>query len=424
MFLKQFNVNSNQYKTKNFKGVISLLAGNSISKIILILGGVLLAKLYGPENYGVYSVFLSYIMILPALSNLELNNIAIMQMDGRNVRNIFSAALLAGWVIVVGIVCIIYLLKQFNIIHFALSDLLLFLCGVGGIFTGWNFSQHALFTKYKLFKQVSVSLIIASIFSVVFQGFFYLIGWHENGLIYGWLMGLAASFLYNFRVAKGRWNKIDFPLLKISLKKNINIVKYAYTSTAINILANNILPILVLIYFTKLEVGVYAMAIKILATPFEMISKSVSNIYFQRAVNLFRHNSKQLLHLTKKLSLISSLLIFVYLILMNTIGIYLLEFIFTGNEWIGLRKFTLILSVWILARSFMGPVADVMVVINRNQYSLIFNIYLFLINLIAIYLGVQYQSFEVCLCIFAIFSALGYFIQWIAVINDLKKMAK
>lgn len=424
MDLKQFHINSKQFRTKNFKGVISLLAGNTVSKVVLILSGLILVKYYGPENYGVYTVFLSYIVILPALSNLELNNIAIMQRDSKNVRNVFSAALLASLFIITLLVSLVFILKKTGIIQLELSDPLLILCGAGGILTGWNLSQNALFTKYKLFRQMSASLIIASVFSVVFQGIFYLMDWKENGLIYGWLIGLTAAFLYNLRVSKNRWDKVNLAALKTSVRKNINIVKYAYTSTALNTLANNILPILILIYFTKLEVGVYAMAIKVLATPLDLLSKSVSKVFFQKAVSIYHHDKKSLNKLSKKVSFTGFFLVLGYVILINTIGIYLLEFIFEGDEWIGLRAYILIMTLWILARSFINPISEIMVVINRNQYSLIFNVYLFLVNLAAIYFGVRYDSFMVCLSVFSIFSSLGYFIQWLAVMWDLKKLAE
>lgn len=424
MDLKQFHINSKQFRTKNFKGVISLLAGNTVSKVVLILSGLILVKYYGPENYGVYTVFLSYIVILPALSNLELNNIAIMQRDSKNVRNVFSAALLASLFIITLLVSLVFILKKTGIIQLELSDPLLILCGAGGILTGWNLSQNALFTKYKLFRQMSASLIIASVFSVVFQGIFYLMDWKENGLIYGWLIGLTAAFLYNLRVSKNRWDKVNLAALKTSVRKNINIVKYAYTSTALNTLANNILPILILIYFTKLEVGVYAMAIKVLATPLDLLSKSVSKVFFQKAVSIYHHDKKSLNKLSKKVSFTGFFLILGYVILINTIGIYLLEFIFEGDEWIGLRAYILIMTLWILARSFINPISEIMVVINRNQYSLIFNVYLFLVNLAAIYFGVRYDSFMVCLSVFSVFSSLGYFIQWLAVMWDLKKLAE
>jgi O-antigen/teichoic acid export membrane protein len=417
-------INKKQFQTKNFKGVVSLLAGNTISKTILTIGGLVLAKFYGPESYGVYSVFLSYIVILPALSNLQLDNVLMLQKGSKDVRNIFSGTVIIISILTSLIVSIVCFLKIFNLIKLDLPLFVIILCGIGGILTGWNLSQNALFTKYKLFKHISFALILASVVSIVFQTIFFLFNFTENGLIYGWIVGLAASFLYNLNVSKERWQKVDFKKFRENVSQHINIVKYSYTSVTINTIANNILPILVISYFGKLEVGVYAMAMKVLSTPLVLMASSITKVYFQKSVTLFHHDRKGLQNLTLRVSAMSFIVILIFVLLVNTIGIYILEMIFSGNEWIGLRKYLLVLSIWILARSAINPIASIVVVINKNQYSLIFNVYLLIVNLIAIYVGVYYQNFEYCLYIFSIFSSLGYFIQLIAVFIDLKKLAK
>lgn len=420
----KLRINTNQYKTKNFKGVISMLAGNTVSKIILTVGGIYLAKYYGPESYGIYSVFLSYIVILPALTNLQLDNVLILQKVSKDVRNVFSGTLLIIFILTIFIVGIICLAKFTGIVDIYLPYYMLVICGIGGILSGWNLSQNALFTKYKLFRQISTAFILTSMFSVIFQTIFYLLGWQENGLIYGWLVGLVASFIYNLRVSKDRWDKVDVLNFKKSVNENINIIRYSYTSTALNTLANNILPLLVVSYFTTLEVGVYGMSIKILSTPLVLMASSISKVYFQKSVTLYHHNRKGLLNLTYRVCSYSFIIILVFVILLNTLGIYILEMFFTNNEWIGLRENLLILSIWILARSAINPIASIMVVINRNQYSLMFNCYLLIVNLIAIYVGIHYNNFTYCLYIFSIFSSLGYIIQLIAILIDLNKLSK
>lgn len=420
--MNPFNINSKQFSSKNFKGVISLFAGNGISKGILIIGGLILAKYYGAANFGIYGVFLSYVAILPALSNLELNNIAIMQRDIGNVRNVFSASLWTTFFITSIIVFIIYFLKKAGIINLELDDFVLLLCGIGGVISGWNVSQNTLFTKYRIFKQIATSVVVGSVFSVSAQFIFFFVGWKESGLIYGAIIGMIATFLFNLNVSKERWDKVKIPSLLASAKENINIVKYVYPSTAIDAIANNILAILLLAFFTKPEVGVYAMAIKVLGTPQDIINSSISQVYFPKAVSLYHYSKAQLYRLTRKVSTAGFLLTLVYLILINTIGIYFLELILSGSQWSGLRESLLILSIWILTRSLLYPIYAVMVVIDKTRYLLWFNILLFLINLISVYFGVMYQSFTVCLYIFAISSAAGYFIQWAGVMYDLKKL--
>lgn len=396
-----------QFKTKNFRGVLSLLAGNSIARVTTTLGGVLLANYYGPESFGIYNVFLSYILILSILSSFRIDSIMILLKDYKQIRNLFSGALLvillSNFVIISGM----SLLQAFHLVRFDVSYYVLFLCGIGSILTGWNLSQYYLFTKYKLFKQISFAFALASITSVAFQTLFYFIELRENGLIYGWMVGLAASFIYNIRVSRSRINKVNFKLLQKSIKKNIKIVKYTYPSDSINSIANNIMPILIVTYFTTTEVGVYAMAFKILSTPLVLLASAVGGVYFQRAANLYGVDNRTLEKLTYKVILSNIGLISLFVILMNTIGIYILE-LFFKEGWEELRAYLLALSFWIVARSAWSAISDLDAVLRRNQISLIFNIYLLAVNFVGLYYGVYKNDFIYSAWSFSILSGIGY----------------
>lgn len=402
-------INRKQFQTKNFKGVLSLLAGNTISKVIVTIGGMILANYYGPESYGFYSVFLSYVLILPVLSGLRLDNIMILQRGSREVRNLFSGIVVISFLLTFLLVTVMIILKLLNVFSFQMSYFLLFLTGLGAVLTAWNLTQNNMFTKYKLFKQISTAFVISSVFSVVFQAIFYFVGLTDNGLIYGWIVGLIASFLYNLRVSKGQIIKVNVPMFRQSVKDHIEIVKFTYPSDSLNAIANNILPILVIFYFTSAEVGLYGMAFKILSVPLVLLSGSVSRVYFQKAVSLNHSNKKDLEKLTYKVIISNVAIIFAFVVFINTVGIYLLD-LFLKDAWDGLGAYVLALSFWILARSAMNPIAPLVVVLKKNHYSLIFNIYLLLSNLIAIYLGVLKNDFLYCVWVFSVLSGIGYLV--------------
>ncbi len=412
-------INRKQFQTKNFKGVLSLLAGNTISKVIVTIGGMILANYYGPESYGFYNVFISYVLILPVLSGLRLDNIMILQRGSREVRNLFSGIVVISFLLTFLLVTVMAILKLLNVFSFQMSYFLLFLTGLGAVLTAWNLTQNNMFTKYKLFKQISTAFVISSVFSVVFQAIFYFVGLTDNGLIYGWIVGLIASFLYNLRVSKGQIIKVDVPMFRQSVKEHIEIVKFTYPSDSLNAIANNILPILVIFYFTSAEVGLYGMAFKILSVPLVLLSASVSRVYFQKAVSLNHNNKKNLEKLTYKVILSNVAIIFAFVIFINTLGIYLLD-LFLKDSWDGVGSFILALSFWILARSAMNPIAPLVVVLKKNHYSLIFNIYLLLVNFIGIYFGVMKNDFLYCVWIFSILSGIGYLVLLGTILNKLR----
>ena len=416
-------INHKQFQTKNFKGVLSLLAGNTISKIIVTIGGLILANYYGPDSYGIYNVFLSYILILPVLAGFRLDNIMILQKGSKEIRNLFSGIVTITLFMTVLMISVMAVLKLSGLASFQMSFFVLILTGIGAVLTGWNTSQNNLFTKFRLFKQISTAFVISSVVAVIFQAVFYVSGFTENGLIYGWILGLTASFLYNVRVSKGQLIKVNIPVFKQSVKEHLEIVKFTYPSDSINAIANNIMPILILLYFTQAEVGIYGMAFKILSVPLVLLSGSVSRVYFQKAVSLNHSDKRGLEKLTHKVIFSNVAIIFGFVLLINTVGIYLLD-LFLKESWDGLGSYVLALSFWILARSAMNPIASLVVVIKKNHYSLIFNIYLLLVNFIGIYIGVQQNDFLYCVWIFSILSGIGYLVLLGMVLYNLKKNVK
>lgn len=416
-------INHKQFQTKNFKGVLSLLAGNTISKIIVTIGGLILANYYGPDSYGIYNVFLSYILILPVLAGFRLDNIMILQKGSKEIRNLFSGIVTITLFMTVLMISVMAVLKLSGLASFQMSFFVLILTGIGAVLTGWNTSQNNLFTKFRLFKQISTAFVISSVVAVIFQAVFYVSGFTENGLIYGWILGLTASFLYNVRVSKGQLIKVNIPVFKQSVKEHLEIVKFTYPSDSINAIANNIMPILILLYFTQAEVGIYGMAFKILSVPLVLLSGSVSRVYFQKAVSLNHSDKRGLEELTHKVIFSNVAIIFGFVLLINTVGIYLLD-LFLKESWDGLGSYVLALSFWILARSAMNPIASLVVVIKKNHYSLIFNIYLLLVNFIGIYIGVQQNDFLYCVWIFSILSGIGYLVLLGMVLYNLKKNVK
>lgn len=410
-----------QLATNNTRGVLSLLAGNTTARIVTTVGGLVLANYYGAESYGVFSVFLSYILIISILSSLRIDSMIALLRDTKQIINLFNGALLTILAANFAIVSIISLLKYFGIIQLDLSYYLLLLIGFGSTLTAWNLSQFFLFTKYKLYKQISFSFALSAIISVLFQTLFYFINNEENGLIYGWMIGLLASFIFNARVTKNRVRKVDYQLFKKSIQENIKVLKYTYPSDTINTIANNIMPILIIAYFTTAEVGVYAMAFKILTMPLVLLANAFGGVFYPKAASLYQRDNEALKKLTYNTILINVALITLFVIAMNTIGIYLLE-LFLKEGWEDLRSYILALSFWIIARSLWSSISDLDAVLRKNHYSLVFNIYLLLVNFIGIYYGVLKQDFIYSAWTFSILSGIGYIGLTSFVLYKLRKL--
>ena len=113
----------------------------------------------------------------------------------------------------------------------------------------------------------------------------------------------------------------------------------------------------------------------------------------------------------------------VFLILINTVGMYILEYYF-DEKWSNLRPYTLILSILVFTRTSFNPISSLIIVLNKNLESLLFNSYLFIVNLVAIYVGYFYNSISLTILTLVILGGIGYILILAYFLNHLKHIAK
>ncbi|WP_068596947.1 lipopolysaccharide biosynthesis protein [Vaginella massiliensis] len=408
-----------KFQTQNAKGVLSLLAGNTVAQLVMVLGGFVLGRWYGPEFSGTYNVFLSFVAILSILCSFRLENIFVISKSPKEIRNLFSSLILISTIAIT-----LFFLGYFvveRIIPLGTSLWIVFLSCLGAIFTAWYNIQTSLFTKYKLFRKISMGLVLNAISTIAFQFVFYGLGFYANGLIYGTLVGTIITTFYFFSITKGRFSKIDFNLAQQTVRQNSEIVKYTLPSESLNVIANSIMNILLAFYFAKTDVGFFAMASKVLVTPLVLLSNSMSKVFFQKSAKMAHAKAHQLYDLSKQVMRYNVGLIAIFLLLMNTVGVYILEWIL-GDAWRGLDVYVWILSFWVLCRSALNPIQSVVLVIKKNHYALLFNVYLVVITFVSVFIGGSKHDIKFTLMLYSFLAGLGYLVQLYFVLKALKKL--
>ena len=148
---------------------------------------------------------------------------------------------------------------------------------------------------------------------------------------------------------------------------------------------------------------------------FTLISMTI-----MRCKSVKNKNNTELFSITKKIIVTNLAIMIIFLLIINTLGIYLLD-VYFENQWKNLKSYILILSFLILARSSFNPISSLIIVLNKNFVGLIFNSYLFIINLLAIYLGVLNNNIFYTVFILSLFGGIGYYVLLYYFLNHLKK---
>ncbi|KFF09481.1 oligosaccharide flippase family protein [Chryseobacterium luteum] len=403
----------NKLKRLNGSHITTIFKGNFISKFVLVIGGLLLAKYYGSSEYGIFSIYLSIMSIFTVVLSLAQEHMIMLEANEQDVNNNFSAA---------GIVSAAVMLLAFLLVFipFDIPKNILFL----GICTGfiYLFTNNAKFllAKKKLFKLVSVLTIVDSVVSFVFQVIFVFIK-IENGLVIGSLIGYIAAFFAALYCSRKYFVIPDVKRYIANAKKRPELFKYSYPSTLINALGNNIMPILISLYFADSLLGEYSLAVKIMSVPLLLISSSIATVYYPKAaeINNKGKSKNELFAYTKKMSLMNFYIIFALYVIINVIGIPILQLFFNKN-WEHLGLFIFLMSFGYLTRSLINPISDILTILKRNNVALVFNIYLFLANIAAIFIGKE-MGISYLVGIFSGFLFIGYGFLYFYIMFILKK---
>lgn len=370
----------NKIKRINDSHITTIFKGNFISKFVLVIGGLLLAKYYGAPEYGVFSIYISITSIISVLLSFSQEHVIILEGNEAEVSNNFTSS---------SIISIIAMLFCFLLVFIPLGIPKTII--ILGIFSGYlsvytNNSKFLLVRKKK-FKIVSVLTMTDAVVSFLFQVLFVFIK-IENGLVIGSLVGFITAFVVAIFFSKKYFSFPDFRQYFQTVKQRMELLKYTYPSTLINALGNNMMPILISFYFVSSLLGEYTLAVKIISVPLLMISSSIAMVYYPKAAEIYNKekDTTALFKYTRKMSLLNFYIIFSLYVIINVIGIPILE-LFFNKEWENLGQFIFLMSFGYLSRSLINPISDILIILNKNKIAFYFNIYLLLANLLAIYIG-------------------------------------
>jgi len=238
----------------------------------------------------------------------------------------------------------------------------LFVIGLGLALTG-------LANREKAYLPISVNRLSLAIFSNGFQFLFYKL---KDGLILGRIIGQLVSnfsFYSTFIRQLRRYLRYVKPTqIRKAFFRYIDFFRY---ETPLNIARGfaNELPTFLLAYlFGMHEVGVYLLAVRILAGPLGILEQSLNIIFYQRFSSIHR-SGEELYPYVKKGYLYLLKLAIVPVTLLLIFSPKLFETIF-GPQWLSAGQVSQILIPWLLLSFLNTPITALVPVLNKQRQLL------------------------------------------------------
>ena len=380
----------NILKKEFVKNFLTLFTGTTLAQGILFLILPLLSRLYSDELFGLYFVFMSIVMVLKIVTTLRFELSIVLPKDDKDAVNLVFTTLFLNFTLSVFFAIIIFVFYDFiNSLlgeknlgkYLYLIPLSTFLTGFYEIFNHWN-------NRNKKYKNISYSKILKSSTTGTWNIGFGFSFFKKFGLIPGQIFGSFISGLFLFVISYKEISKLT---RYVSIKRiKFLIKKYRYIpqfNTIINFIVNisNEAPILLLTnFFGVSAVGLYGMANRLIGTPSDLVSKSVGQVFFQKASEIY-NNKGDLYSFLKKtyLNLLKiALIIFIPAMLITPFLKYIL-----GAEWLQTSYYALLIIPLIFTKFIKNPVSSIFVVLNEQKKIILYSVIDLFFRIISLYIG-------------------------------------
>ena len=299
------------------RDVFILSAGIFVAQLIPLLLQPVLKRIFGPEDFGSYDVYLKTFSILVAVSSLKYENAILLPKKDSESKHVMYVCLIISVVLFILSLLAIFFLKGLllgtfrGITLFSLTLL---------PFSVLSYSVFNVFNMYLIRRQKfllsSSSKISRRLSEGIIQLVFGLLN-NAKGLLIGDLIGNAVQGIFSF------WKAsliTSFRIVnKIRLKKVFaeywELPVYTLIPNLLNTFVLGALTFLILIKFDLEAVGYIEFTQKILSIPSVLISIAISQVVFQRVSQLIIRKKRILPLLVSVVAILISIALFFVLVI-------------------------------------------------------------------------------------------------------------
>ncbi|RKX92222.1 MAG: hypothetical protein DRP84_10355 [Spirochaetes bacterium] len=425
----------NIFKKGSFaSNVFILSSGGGIGQLVTFLISPVLTRMYSAEAFGGLALIVSIYMILGGIVTLKYEMAIPLADKEKDCDSLVLLNFLLS-ILMIFVILVIYLLFKdyitniFNLrnlgglIYFL--PLMILLEASRNIFRFW-------YIRKDNYKNISVSIIIRHSTMSASQFVFGLAGILKKvGLVLGHIIGQCVEILWLSTIyvktkrAEG-FKGINLKSMKDNAYKYKNFPLFSSWNVIFNKLGMNLPVILLALYYPREVIGIYAVSVRVLNTPINLIGTSVGQVYYQQISKYIRNNIRTTRFIvTTSLKLL--VITFVPMLIIRFWGEEIFGIVF-GNAWKSSGKISALLVPLYLSRMVVSPISTIFAASGRQYISLTWQILYTLCVFFCFYFIGAKVDFYRLISIFSFLVAFLYLLLYMVVILTStsldRKMAK
>lgn len=407
------------------KNVTLLVSGTAIAQIILMLFQLVLRRLYSPEVFGAFSVYMSIVGILVILSTMRYELAVVLPKEDRKASGLVAGGILISLAINILVLIITIIFKTYIIkwLDFPAEYgyWLYFVPLSTFLFSTYQFFNYWL-TRNSAFKAISINKVSRRLSEGIVQTIFGAVK-SASGLFTGDIVGNAANITAGFYQAKRKgftFSNLSWRKIKASLKRYSSFPKYQTIPAVLNT-ASMLLPIFLINKFYSSETaGYFDLSRQMLIVPISFITASLSQVLLKELSDRVKNNAK-LTPSILKTAMYLSIGIIPFMVVIMIWGEGLFSFFFS-ETWRVSGSYSAILAPAFAVQFIVSPLSISFTVLEKLKVLAAWQICYF--GAVLALLSLSYLPITHFLAIYTGINIVAYTIYFLLIINCTRKYDK
>lgn len=359
------------------------MTGTGLSQLITILLMPILTRNYSPNDFGLYTIYLSIFLIVNTISTGKYERV-IFLVNSKSEIQIASTLCLIISVLIAGVLpIIIYLIDSFRLFYIEINLYIwLYTIPILSLITATNLVIVTYLNKQKKYKIISTSRIIKTLTSLLLSLLFILFKNNLGGLILSEILGYLIATIYLFPKSKDlfQFNLKIIPNLVAFMKKYKQFPLFNIPSDFLNITSAQMPVFFLSMYYGSSITGFFSLMKRVLDAPINLLSSSILEVFRQKASEQYLENGNcrvLFLQTAKRLTLIS----FFPFVLLFVFAPYIFSK-YLGNEWYMAGVYARIFSIYYFFKFVSSPLSYMFYLAEKQKIDFVLHIYIFTSTLI------------------------------------------
>jgi O-antigen/teichoic acid export membrane protein len=273
------------------------MTGTTIAQAIPIAISPILTRIYTPEDFGVFALFVAIVSTFGSIVNAKYELAIMLPKKDEDAINIVALSFILTIVISSILLILVLLLHNYfiDILDNKNIGIYLYLMPVSVFFIGIYNILYYFNNRKKYYKDIANSTILKSIITAIIQlslGFF---NQGVIGLISGQLISTVSAnmkLLKNITKDKLLLSNIKKVKMIALAKKYKDFPKFTLWGGLANTLSASVTHILIATFFNVSTLGFYSFVQRLLGVPSSLIGSAIGQVFFQEATEEKRKTGK------------------------------------------------------------------------------------------------------------------------------------